>query len=490
MASTCVCQYLNIIMKLVNLFENTIAEVKQSPSSLMAFANSPAVEGMTVGFETELAVPMDDDIGEPEMVPDYSDDPRVGDIDDVVEFFTSGEFGLSRREGIALHDRLSEDYLDWLNGKVMDEFDRHGEDHIRAKAKSDGLDDDEIEDMIANETREYKNYQESVTDDIREEIAEGESDYEQFFRSEGLRRMSDIETRYDVTWPHVTYEEKGSAGLDEVAKEIQASLGIKIATSTGYHDAPRIPNVWVLEPDSSIESPQGYSGLELITPSPPFSVSEALYWIDQVFAWASRYGCETNDSTGFHINVGLLSKTTQDLDWIKLVLFLGDRHVLETFGRQANTYTQSALDMLLKHVETTNAFPMDTAFNSMRAGLMKMASQEIGKPQTGKYTSVNMKSKYIEFRSAGGDYLDNKENIKQTLMRYVQAVAIAADPELYKKEYATKLYKLFKNVIKGKPSDYAINLFSSYNAGMFDKTLLKQNLNYLRNTLDQEKNTQ
>lgn len=293
-----------------------------------------------------------------------------------------------------------------------------------------------------------------------------------------------------MTWPHVTYEEKGSAGLDEVAKEIQASLGIKIATSTGYHDAPRIPNVWVLEPDSSIESPQGYSGLELITPSPPFSVSEALYWIDQVFAWASRYGCETNDSTGFHINVGLLSKTTQDLDWIKLVLFLGDRHVLETFGRQANTYTQSALDMLLKHVETTNAFPMDTAFNSMRAGLMKMASQEIGKPQTGKYTSVNMKSKYIEFRSAGGDYLDNKENIKQTLMRYVQAVAIAADPELYKKEYATKLYKLFKNVIKGKPSDYAINLFSSYNAGMFDKTLLKQNLNYLRNTLDQEKNTQ
>lgn len=198
MASTCVCQYLNIIMKLVNLFENTIAEVKQSPSSLMAFANSPAVEGMTVGFETELAVPMDDDIGEPEMVPDYSDDPRVGDIDDVVEFFTSGEFGLSRREGIALHDRLSEDYLDWLNGKVMDEFDRHGEDHIRAKAKSDGLDDDEIEDMIANETREYKNYQESITDEIREEIAEGESDYEQFFRSEGLRRMSDIETRYDM----------------------------------------------------------------------------------------------------------------------------------------------------------------------------------------------------------------------------------------------------------------------------------------------------
>jgi hypothetical protein len=473
-------------MKLASLFEKTIAEVNQSPANLAAFANSPAVEGMTVGFETELAVPMDEDIDEPEMIPDYSADPRVGDIDDVVEFFTSGEFGLSRREGIALHDRLSEDYLDWLNGKVMDEFDRHGEDRIRAKAKSDGLDDDEIEDMIANETREYKNYQESVTDDIREEIAEGESDYEQFFRSEGLRRMSDIETRYDVTWPHVTYEEKGSAGLDEVAKEIQASLGIKIFTSSGYHAAPRIPGAWVLEPDSSIESPQGYSGLELITPSPPFSVSEAWYWIDQVFTWASRYGCETNDSTGFHMNVGLPSKTTQDLDWIKLVLFLGDKHVLELFDRQANTYAASALDMLINHVSQMENFPTDAAFKSMRSGLMNIASKQIGKPQTGKYTSVNMKDKYIEFRSAGGDYLDRKDNIQNTMLRYVQAVAIAADPELYKQEYAKKLYKLFSKLRKGKTSDYVINLFSSYNAGLFDKSVLKQSLAQLRTTIDQE----
>jgi hypothetical protein len=472
-------------MKLASLFEKTIAEVNQSPASLAAFANSPAVEGMTVGFETELAVPMDEDLEDPEMVPDYDNyDRPAHSIDDVVEFFTDGEYGLSSREGIALHDRLSEDYLDWLNRKVQEEFDLNGEGLIRSQAKVDGVDDDEIEEMISNENREYENYRESVMDEIREAINEEESD---FFNDEGLRRMSNIEIRYGLTWPYIGYEDNRDAGLDGVAKEIQASLGIKVITSSDYHTAPRIPGAWVLEPDSSIESPQGYSGLELITPSPPFSVSEALYWIDQVFTWASRHGCETNDSTGFHMNVGLSSKTTQDLDWIKLVLFLGDKHVLELFDRQANTYAASALDMLINHISQMENFPTDAAFKSMRSGLMNIASKQIGKPQTGKYTSVNMKDKYIEFRSAGGDYLDNKDNIKNTMLRYVQAVAIAADPELYKQEYAKKLYKLFSKLRKGKTSDYVINLFSSYNAGLFDKSVLKQSLAQLRTTIDQEK---
>lgn len=478
-------------MKLVNLFENDLVEVRQSPSSLSAFMKLPSVANMTVGFETEMAVPMDEELGEPEMVPDYSDDPRVGDVDDVVDFFTTGEMALGRREGENLRERLNEEYYDWLQHRALDYFDRHGDRLIRERAKQDGLDDDHIESMIDDETREYSKYQEAIMDEVREEFAEGDHDHEKFFKSENLRRMSDIQTRYDLVWPHVTYENNSSGtGIADVAEEISASLGIKVATSSTYHTAPRMPGVWVLEPDSSIESRMGYQGLELITPTPPFSVPDALEWIDKVFAWAGRYGCETNDSTGFHINVGLPSKTTQDLDWIKLVLFLGDRHVLEKFDRQYNSYTKSALDLLLTHVEDASTFPVEAAFNSMRSGLMKIASQTISRPNTEKYTSVNMKDKYIEFRSAGGDYMDRKDEIKQTLMRYVQAVAIAADPELYKKEYATKLYKLFKNVRKGKPSDYAINLFSSYSAGLFGKDVLKKNLAYLRTAIDQGKKDQ
>ena len=89
--------------------------------------------------------------------------------------------------------------------------------------------------------------------------------------------------------------------------------------------------------------------------------------------------------------------------------------------------------------------------------------------------SVNIKSNYIEFRSAGGDYFQNINLVKNTLLRYVRAMAIAADPNAEKREYAKKLYKLFSIEPNNKNTN-SIKLFSMYASGQIGKLELKQAL--------------
>ena len=52
------------------------------------------------------------------------------------------------------------------------------------------------------------------------------------------------------------------------------------------------------------------------------------------------------------------------------------------------------------------------------------------------------KNKYISFRHAGGDYLNEVQKIKDTIGRFVAVMMIAADPNAHQEEYMKKLYKL------------------------------------------------
>jgi len=203
------------------------------------------------------------------------------------------------------------------------------------------------------------------------------------------------------------------------------------------------------------------------------NISKAIEMITKTFSWAKDYGCRTDRSTGFHMGVSLPSQSTKDLDWVKLTLFLGDQHVLEKFSRSAQTYAVSSLSLLQKTAASSATLDVAAAMDAMRKGLTKLAAQEIGAPTGGKYVSVHVKENYVEFRSAGGDYLDKEQEITLTLMRYVRAMAIASDPNAYKKEYATKLYKLMSSQSKD-VNNNSIELFVKYSTGIIDKQTLKQ----------------
>jgi hypothetical protein len=468
-------------MKLVELFEQSLQEISMSPSSLQAFANSAQAQGILVGFEAELVVPIEGGMGdELDIGPDYDQDERCYDIEQIVNFFQQGDNPLSPREAAELHDELGDDFMEWLNEIVYEKFLDIRDDNIRELANQDGLTEPEIQEIMDNPGgRQYQQYEWQAQDELRDEIYRDytESDW---LRAQGYRNMTDIETAYNLSWPHITSPDGNPDAIYDVARDIKRDLGVPVNASKDYHGASREPGRWVLEPDSSIRTPDDseYAGLELITPSPPFPLGQSLEWIDKVFDWARNYGCLTNASTGFHISVSLPEQTTRNIDWIKLVLFLGDKYVLEQYGRQANSYTVSAIDRMQSYMDQHPNFPVQQALDAMRNGLMNLASQIVSRPSENKYTSVNVKTKYVEFRSAGGNYLENQQQIKLTMLRYVRAIAIAADPNTEKQEYATKLYKLLNPTGANKQAT-VINLFSRFSSGMIDKNALKQQLRAL-----------
>jgi hypothetical protein len=200
-------------------------------------------------------------------------------------------------------------------------------------------------------------------------------------------------------------------------------------------------------------------------------IDEMISDLNKVKAWADKTGCYTNDSTGLHINVSVPNYSIDRLDYVKLAILMGDERVLNEFGRLGNTYTKSAMSKIksaLKQKPEAAAQIMDL----MKQGLDGAATKAIHTGITDKYTSINTKTDYIEFRSPGGDWLDtNFSIIENTLLRFVVAMSAAIDPEAYRKEYLTKLYKLLSEGMDKSDTD-VIQLFSNYSAGELDKPAL------------------
>ena len=160
------------------------------------------------------------------------------------------------------------------------------------------------------------------------------------------------------------------------------------------------------------------------------------------------------------------------LDYVKLALLMGDNYILDKFGRAGNTYCKSAMNEIKNRVSQR---PEDAGalLEKMKSGLDGLASKAIHSGVTNKYTSINTKSGYIEFRSPGGDWLgeyaSDPGSITNTLLRFVVALDAAVDPEKYKQEYLKKLYA----ILQPKTHNDTLAYFAQYAAGQMPKAALK-----------------
>jgi len=125
------------------------------------------------------------------------------------------------------------------------------------------------------------------------------------------------------------------------------------------------------------------------------------------------------------------------------------------------------------------------ALDLMKNNLIELAHRSIANNMGfGKYTSINPKGNYIEFRSAGNsNYFEDIDKLKNTLLRYARAMKIAGDPSAERNEYAKKLYKLLAPA----QQDPAMALFSRFSAGELSGKELKSQWAELALMKDQPK---
>ena len=151
---------------------------------------------------------------------------------------------------------------------------------------------------------------------------------------------------------------------------------------------------------------------------------------------------------------------------------MGDQYVLDQFDRASNTYCESGLTKVQDKIRSNPALGQGL-LDQMKGHLNELASRALGYQSTNKYTSANIKDGYIEFRSPGGDWLNdlssNEKKIENTMLRFVVALDAATDPEKYRQEYLKKLYKILAP--SGEKS--TIEYFAKYVAGELPKAALR-----------------
>jgi len=400
------------------------------------------------------------------------------------------------RKQLALMD-LSEDEIDdaMIQGEEAPKFNSSAEqreamktnkayaNYINAYEEAEGLLDELIQDSI----RTQDHYYDLALDDFRDGFYV--DDDSGFFDDVGLRWMSDVASEFALMWPVMTYTGSSSEGgwnqdeAERLADDLHEKLGVRTKVSGGYHSATRDNTTWIFEPDSSLDSDDSDNmAVEIV--SPPMPLEQCLPMLENFFTWAEDNGAYANSSTGFHMGVSLPHRGG-DVDYVKLALFLGDEHVLREFGRSGNHFCEAAMKKIRQRVRG-NKEAVGNAMELMKHNLIELAqkSLEINNHGFGKYTSINPKggndstrpdkergAKYIEFRSAGGsNYFEDIDKLKNTLLRYAQAMTIAANPAAERREYYKKLYKL----ISPPEGDPAIDLFARFSTGEISSEELKK----------------
>ncbi len=501
--------------------EDDLFEVSMSPGALRDWAKSDEAKGIVAGFEMELifADTEGDSNDDGDVEPDYERDEalRGRSFDDVIEWFDDDEFGyaVSGMQNVDdLRVKMDEDFFEKADEWVNSEFEEVANEKVREIMDDDvwdatkeeryddtanelfeksyeALDEEEQEqvrdtafDYYLNEVDEavsdqYNNeYWEQAMEDFREDRF-GDYTWVQFYNDMSMAFMSDIADRYDIMWPFL----QSGGGSNRSWEEIEQSLinepladtDFSITIGAGYHGTARRDNLFILEPDSSLEADDsGDTGVEIV--SPPMPLGLCTTTLENMLLWAkdSSTDAYTNSSTGLHM--GMSVPGTENVDYVKLVLFSGDKYILEKYGRSANSYTPSALDQLQRRGKmfVDNPEILNDILGKMHDKLEDAAEQHIrGSTGDMKYTSMSIKKGYIEFRSPGGDYLSmDVQEVINTMLRFARAMKIASDPNAYRQEYQKKLYKLLNT---GGGEERTIDsLFAELQAGTISQVVFKK----------------
>lgn len=432
-------------------------ELKMSPSTLEKFG---AQAGNTIlgGYEAEFVLTSAFDDGDAEP-PIHTEDDEIDEyitFDDIADFFNENYSSYSIRQLKSGYDvwkrELIDDYVEQRAPELAEEM----VDTLNADIEDpdDYLD---IDDALPE-----------AEERAMEEIDEEEySLYKFLTNNENINYWGELAHYYNFDFPHPTSDWGwDDEQIADALTPLMQSLNKPIKVSGVYH-GHREENKYYAEPDSSIEADDDEGvGVEII--SPPMPLPNMMDELETTLGFIRGNGA-TNESTGLHINLSI--PNGGKIDYLKLVLFLGDTYILQQFGREANTYARSSLNQIKGAASETGYTRYTAIMDQLKKGLLQLASSLLYKQNNDKYVSVNMHPGYVEFRSMGGNYDGQWPQIKAGILRFAQALTIASDPDAYRKEYLTKMYKVLTSKETSGVDD-VMKLFSLYSTGQIDKERL------------------
>ena len=284
--------------------------------------------------------------------------------------------------------------------------------------------------------------------------------------------------------------------LGQVADDFTRQTGIQNVEYSGRYHGSRGHNGYRIEPDSSIKNADGSSGLGVEIISPPLTLSEMTEHVKIISNWAVKNGFETNSSTGLHINVSV--PNIENLDYIKLVLLLGDEHVLNEFNRVDNEFAHSSFVKIQNAIDTLagdHRFwdQLDVMKKQFVTDLHRVAKDVALRITNSKYVSVRLDREYVEFRSPGGDWLNmDLDRVLNTINRFVTVLSIACDPSAFREEYRKKFYNVIQTYFSLDNDTNSSNLIAGFVSGLYSKQALADRIqeitnNQIRNRIDQVK---
>ncbi|MDA8897669.1 hypothetical protein N9I83_01420 [bacterium] len=329
--------------------------------------------------------------------------------------------------------------------------------------------DEEYEEEYLDFIREYLDEDGEVYQEAFEE-AERDTSIDEWIGNE-FYSMANFLDDYGIDYSELS----GEGGLHEIA-ELLSEWSNEHSEFSGYPEVGDYDNTsggtdqWAVETDSSIDS--GGQGAEIISPvydSPRRMLEELKSFCE----WLEEKGADTNNSTGLHVTMswgGENSKLTQDEDdkfWgseggankLKMASLLGDTYLLQTFGRENNSYTKQQSKNIKKKAN-------DAKIHSGRGteGFADIETELSKGIDAGKFNSINFKGEkdsktgtnLIEFRIGGGDdYHKDMPKIVKAVIRYA-TVMKAGYTDAFNKDYATAIHRIVHGADKINPHDMDI----------------------------------
>lgn len=209
---------------------------------------------------------------------------------------------------------------------------------------------------------------------------------------------------------------------------------------------------WEAVEDGSL----GPFGVE-IRMTEPLPYQQALEALQNVKDFVKEHDGDTDKKCSLHVNISLPDTDVSQFNYLKALVLFNPTYVNRLFDRSMNVYCKSLLkkiyeekqfdnyqtSLILQGIKKTvlnNEIHTQLSLSKLFGVLIRMHKSSAIEVKTNEGADKNR----VEFRSIGGDWLDDAD-VLTTINRIatIYAACLPGGEELYKKEYLKGVYKIF-----------------------------------------------